>query len=64
MTKRGRLLNVIRAGEFFGEMSFISGGTLARQATVESTTDTLLATFERGALDRLVLADARLAQSS
>ena len=82
VTKRGRLLNVIHAGEFFGEMSFISNGGLARQATVESAGDLLLATFERAALeqvqarcqlrflwallhnvvDRLVLADARLAQ--
>jgi len=82
VTKRGRLLNLIHAGEFFGEMSFISNGGLARQATVESAGDLLLATFERAALeqvqarcqlrflwallhnvvDRLVLADARLAQ--
>ena len=84
MTKRGRLLNVIHAGEFFGEMSFIANGGLARQATVESAGDLLLATFERAALeqvqarcqlrflwallhnvvDRLVLADARLAQTN
>jgi serine/threonine protein kinase len=84
VTKRGRLLNVIHAGEFFGEMSFISNGGLTRQATVESGTDLLLATFERTALeqvqarcqlrflwailhnvvDRLVLADARLAQTN
>ncbi len=84
VTKRGRLLNVIHAGEFFGEMSFISNGALARQATVESASDLLLATFERTALeqvqarcqlrflwallhnvvDRLVLADARLAQTN
>ena len=84
VTKRGRLLNVIHAGEFFGEMSFISNGSLARQATVESASDLLLATFERPALeqvqarcqlrflwallhnvvDRLALADARLAQTN
>ncbi len=84
VTKRGRLLNVIHAGEFFGEMSFISNGSLSRQATVESASDLLLATFERTALeevqarcqlrflwallhnvvDRLVLADARLAQTN
>jgi eukaryotic-like serine/threonine-protein kinase len=84
VTKRGRLLNVIRAGEFFGEMSFISNGALARQATVESVSDLLIATFERTALeqvqarcqlrflwallgnvvDRLALADVRLAQTA
>jgi len=47
VTKRGRLLNLIRAGEFFGEMSFISGGTLERQATVESVTDLVVAVLER-----------------
>jgi serine/threonine protein kinase len=84
VTKRGRLLNVIRAGEFFGEMSFITGGALARQATVESVSDLLVATFERHTLeqvqascqlrfvwallsnvvDRLALADVRLAQTA
>src|SRR5205085_11108223 len=84
VSTRGRLLNVIHAGEFFGEMSFISNGSLARQATVESASDLLLATFERPALeqvqarcqlrflwallhnvvDRLALADARLAQTN
>jgi len=84
VTKKGRLLNLIHAGEFFGEMSFIANGGLARQATVESAGDLLLATFERAALeqvqarcqlrflwallhnvvDRLVLADARLAQTN
>ena len=83
VTKRGRLLNVIRAGEFFGEMSFISGGTLPRQATVESVSELLVATFDHAAIervnaacqlrfvwallhnlvDRLALADARLAQA-
>jgi serine/threonine protein kinase len=84
VTKRGRLLNVIRAGEFFGEMSFITGGALVRQATVESVSDLLIATFERNTLeqvqascqlrfvwallsnvvDRLALADVRLAQTA
>ena len=83
VTKRGRLLNVIRAGEFFGEMSFISGGALPRQATVESVSELLVAAFDRAAIerinamsqlrfvwallhnvvDRLALADTRLAQA-
>ena len=82
VTKRGRLLNVIRAGEFFGEMSFISAGALSRQATVESVSELVLASFDRASLekvqagcqlsllwsilgnvvDRLALADERLAQ--
>lgn len=36
--KRGRLLNVLNAGECFGEMAFIQGAA-ARQATVEAMTD-------------------------
>ena len=53
ITKRGRLLNIIRAGEFFGEMSFISAGTLPRQATVESITELVIAEFERAALEQV-----------
>ena len=65
-------------------MSFITRGTLPRQATVESGSELLIATFERAALervqascqlrfvwallsnvvDRLALADVRLAQSA
>jgi len=51
VTQAGRLLNVIGAGEFFGEMGYISGGDLPRQATVESMTDVVLAEFEAAALD-------------
>ena len=53
VTKRGRLLNVIRAGEFFGEMSFISGGAAPRQATVESLSELVIASFDRAALDKV-----------
>ena len=53
VTKRGRLLNVIRAGEFFGEMSFISGGAAPRQATVESLSDLVIASFDRAALEQV-----------
>jgi eukaryotic-like serine/threonine-protein kinase len=49
----GRLLNVIGAGECFGEMGYISGGDLPRQATVESMTDVVLAEFEAAALDKM-----------
>ena len=53
VTKRGRLLNVIRAGEFFGEMSFISGGVTPRQATVESLSELVIASFDRTALEQM-----------
>ena len=53
VTKRGRLLNLIRAGEFFGEMSFISGGAAPRQATVESTSELVIASFDRAALEHV-----------
>jgi serine/threonine protein kinase len=53
VTKRGRLLNVIRAGEFFGEMSFISNGAAPRQATVESLSELVIASFDREMLDQV-----------
>jgi len=53
VTQTGRLLNVIGAGEFFGEMGYICGGDLPRQATVESMTEVILAEFEGAALDRM-----------
>ena len=51
VTQAGRLLNVIGAGEFFGEMGYICGGDQPRQATVESMTEVILAEFEDQALD-------------
>ncbi len=53
VTQAGRLLNVIRGGEFFGEMGYICGGDLPRQATVESMSDVILAEFEDTALDNM-----------
>lgn len=53
VTQAGRLLNVIEAGECFGEMGYISGGDLPRQATVESMSDVVLAEFEAAALDKM-----------
>jgi serine/threonine protein kinase len=54
VTKGPRLLNMVGAGEFIGEMAYIAGGE-ARQATVESHTELLLAEFEPAALDRMSL---------
>ncbi len=53
VTQAERLLNVIRAGEFFGEMGYICGGDLPRQATVESMAEVILAEFEDAALDQM-----------
>ena len=53
VTQSGRLLNVIRAGEFFGEMGYICAGDLPRQATVEAMSDVILAEFEDTALDHM-----------
>ncbi|HZW25094.1 MAG TPA: serine/threonine-protein kinase [Gallionella sp.] len=39
VTKNGRLLNVIRSGDCFGEMSYISGKIVARSATVSAMTE-------------------------
>lgn len=53
VTQAGRLLNVIGAGECFGEMGYISGGDLSRQATVETMSEVVLAEFEAAALDNM-----------
>ena len=51
VTKQGRLLNVLNAGECVGDMSYIKEGAIARQATVETMSDVLLVEFEKTALD-------------
>ena len=53
VTKRGRLLDVLKAGECFGEMAYIQGETAPRQATVQSMTDVLIAEFDNAALGRM-----------
>ena len=57
VTKQGRLLNVLRAGDCFGEMGYIRQGAIQRQATVESMTELILADFGDGASGR-VLSDS------
>ena len=52
-TKRGRTLNLIEAGECFGEMSYIYSGEMVRQATVESLTDVVIAEYETAALQQM-----------
>ena len=60
VTKQGRLLNVLRTGECFGEMSYIKGSGTPRQATVESMTEVVVAEFARDAIEKSVNAACRL----
>lgn len=53
VTLQGRLLNVLAAGEWFGEQPFIHGHPVSRQATVETTVDSVLVDFPREKLDAL-----------
>ncbi|HXX10788.1 MAG TPA: serine/threonine-protein kinase [Burkholderiales bacterium] len=53
VTARGRLLNVLRAGECFGEMAYARDQAASRQATVETSTDALVVELTRSALDGL-----------
>jgi serine/threonine protein kinase len=43
--RKGILLNLVRQSECFGEMAYIHGGDVARHATVEATSNLLLAEF-------------------
>jgi eukaryotic-like serine/threonine-protein kinase len=81
IVRQNRLLNMVNAGEFFGEMAYIWGGELPRHANADAMTDLLIAEFNPAALglmslgaqlqlvkaltrnvvDRLALANARLA---
>jgi CRP-like cAMP-binding protein len=51
ITKQGRLINVLNAGEYFGEMAYIKAGLIPRQTSVESITDVLLAEFDPASLN-------------
>jgi serine/threonine protein kinase len=53
VTKQGRLLNVLDAGECVGDMSYIKEGAIPRQATVETLTEVLLVEFEKEILDKV-----------
>jgi serine/threonine protein kinase len=59
VTKQGRLLNVLRTGECFGEMSYIKGIDTPRQATVESITEIVTVEFARDAIEKRVNANCR-----
>jgi eukaryotic-like serine/threonine-protein kinase len=50
--KQGRLLNIIQAGEYFGEMAYILRGS-KRRATLEALSDLVVAEFPFEALENL-----------
>jgi serine/threonine protein kinase len=54
-SRQGRTLNLIGAGECFGEMAYIRGGKIPRQATVETLTETVCAELDSAALEKLSL---------
>ena len=45
VTLQGQLLHVLASGEWFGEQPFIHGHSVPRQATVETTVDSVLVEF-------------------
>jgi hypothetical protein len=53
VTRKGRLLNTLDERECFGEMAYIRGGEMPRHATVESSTELLLAEFDPETLARM-----------
>jgi serine/threonine protein kinase len=53
VVRRGRLLNLINAGEFFGEIPYVLGRPRPRHATVVATRSLLLGEFKPDALARL-----------
>lgn len=53
VTKQDKLLDMLRSGEYFGEMGYVKKGEMPRHATVESSTDVLLAEFEPAALEKV-----------
>jgi eukaryotic-like serine/threonine-protein kinase len=55
VTREGRLLNVLDAGECVGELAYIKEGGMLRQATVETMADVLLVEFERAMLEQVSL---------
>jgi len=46
VTKAGRLLNMLAAGECFGDMAYVKDGGVPRGATVESMGDVVVAEFD------------------
>jgi len=53
IVRGGRLINMVGAGEFFGDMAYIWGGELPRHATADAMTDLLIAEFEIAAMEKM-----------
>jgi serine/threonine protein kinase len=53
IVRGGRLINMVGAGEFFGDMAYIWGGELPRHATADAMTDLLMAEFEVQAMEKM-----------
>ncbi len=53
VTIKGRLLNVLGNGEWFGEIPYITGKASERGATIETSADSTLVEFPRIALEKL-----------
>jgi eukaryotic-like serine/threonine-protein kinase len=53
VTKNERLLDLLSTGVYFGEMAYVKGGAIPRQATVTSTTDALIAEFPSAVLQQV-----------
>jgi len=56
IVRQNRLINMVSAGEFFGDMAYIWGGELPRHATADAMTDLLLAEFEPAEVSQMSLA--------
>jgi serine/threonine protein kinase len=52
VTRQGRLLNLLNAGECFGEMAYVKAGAISRQATVEAADDVTVAEFDPVMLEK------------
>ena len=50
---QGRLLDMLHAGDCFGEMAYVQGAGGVRNATVQTSTECLVVEFDRNTLERL-----------
>jgi len=52
VTIQGRLLNVLKRGDCFGEMAYVRSGSAPRQVTLEASTDALVVEFDTQSLSQ------------
>ncbi len=50
---QGRLLDLLRAGDCFGDMGYVQGPDAVRSATVQTATDSIVAEFSAESMDAL-----------